>query len=226
MIGIIVAMKEELDKLLKYLSNKEEINVKGINIYKGNINNRECVIALSGVGKVNAARTTQIIIDNYNIDKIINIGVSGSCSKDLNIGDIVIADRLYQYDFDITMFNHNIGYVPLVGDYITILDDNIKEFIDKVDYNINIGHLASADRFVSSIKDKLELNNKFNAIACDMESGAIGQVCYLSNVDFLIIRSISDTINDNITVEFEKYLDSSSEILADILIKYIEKCKK
>lgn len=222
MIGIIVAMKEELDKLLKYLSNKEEINVKGINIYKGNINNKECVIALSGVGKVNAARTTQIIIDNYDIDKIINVGVSGSCSKDLDLGDIVIADRLYQYDFDITMFNHNLGYVPLVGDYIEISDNNIRNFIDKVGYNIHVGHLASADRFVSNIKDKLELNDKFKAIACDMESGAIGQVCYLSNIDFLVIRSISDTINDNITVEFEEYLDSSSKILADILVKYLK----
>ena len=86
---------------------------------------------------------------------------------------------------------------------------------------MHIGHLASADRFVSNAKDKIELYDKFKAIACDMESGAVGQVCYLSNIDFLIIRSISDTINNNITVEFEKYLDSSSEILADILIKYI-----
>ena len=221
MIGIIVAMKEELDKLLIYLSNKKETNIKGINIYKGNINNTECIIALSGVGKVNAARTTQIIIDNYNINKIINIGVSGSCTKDLNIGDIVIADKLYQYDFDITMFNHNLGYVPLVGDYIEIPNKIIKDFINKVNQKISIGPLASADRFVSNIKDKLELNNKFNDIACDMESSAIGQVCYLSKIDFLIIRSISDTLNDNITVEFEEFLDSSSEELAKMLLNYL-----
>ena len=173
MIGIIIAMKEELDKVLKYLSNEEENNIKGINIYSGNIYNKQCVIALSGVDKVNAASTTQIIIDNYDIDKIINIGVSGSCSKDLNLGDKVIADRLYQYDFDITMFNHNLGYVPLVEDYIEIPNKSIKEFIDKVNYTIHIGPLASADRFVSNTKDKIELYDKFKAIACDMESGAI-----------------------------------------------------
>ena len=105
-IGIIFAMKEELDALKEYLTVTNEYKIFELKFYEGTINNVKCILVESGVGKVNAARTTQILIDNMQVDYIFNIGVAGGVDSNLNVLDIVVADKLVQHDFDITAFNH------------------------------------------------------------------------------------------------------------------------
>lgn len=113
-VGIIFAMKEELDALLEYLTINNEYEIFDLKFYEGIINNVTCILVESGVGKVNAARTTQILIDNMNVDCIFNIGVAGGVDDSLNVLDVVIGEKLVQHDFDITAFNHEKGYIPNV----------------------------------------------------------------------------------------------------------------
>ena len=117
-VGIIFAMEEELLALKEYLDLDKEYKIFNLTFYEGKINGISCVLVQSGVGKVNAARTTQILIDNIKVDYIFNIGVAGGIDNSLNVGDIVIGDKLVQHDFDITKFNHELGYIPGVGVYI------------------------------------------------------------------------------------------------------------
>ena len=117
-IGIVFAMKEELDELLKKLRLVKEYQIFDLVFYECKYKNIECILVESGIGKVNAARSTQILIDNMKVDCIFNIGVAGGVSDKLNVGDIVIGDKLVQHDFDLTAFNHNKGYIPNVGDFI------------------------------------------------------------------------------------------------------------
>lgn len=117
-IGIIFAMKEELDELKKLINIEKIEKIYELTFFYGIIDNKTCIFVESGIGKVNAARTTQILIDKIGVDYIFNIGVAGGISNDLQVGDIVIGEKIVQHDFDITAFNHKKGYIPNVGVYI------------------------------------------------------------------------------------------------------------
>ena len=105
MIGIITAETKELEAVLNCLTIKEKKEIYDKTFYIGTINNKDIVLVKSNVGKVNSARTTQILIDKFNVRLVINIGTAGSVDNSLNIGDVVVADKLYQYDFDVTIFS-------------------------------------------------------------------------------------------------------------------------
>jgi adenosylhomocysteine nucleosidase len=225
MIGIIVAMTEELEEILKLLDNVQEEKQFDLTFYKGTLSNKICLVTKSGVGKVNAARTAQIMIDKYNIKQILNIGVAGACSPNINIGDIVIGNKFYQYDFDITIFNYNLGYIPKIGDYI----ESTNKYLDyaensfKNNFKVHIGTIVSGDKFISDKEEKINLNKKFSALCCEMEGASIAQVCYLSKVPFLVIRAISDTLNADIKEEYENFLKTASEKSALALKDYLNK---
>lgn len=220
-IGIIFAMDEELNELLKFLKIEKEYSIFDLKFYEGIIGNAYCVLVKSGVGKVNAARCCQILIDNIKVDYIFNIGVAGGISNDLNIGDIIIGKSLVQHDFDITAFNHEKGYIPNVGTYIDCdqyLVNIAKKCIDK----FNLGVIASGDIFCTELKMGEKINNKFDALCVEMEGASIAQVCYLSNIPFLVLRSISDTPNNDNVITYEEFLKSSSKTIALSMKKIID----
>ena len=105
-VGIIAAMQEELDEIIKIMTDTKKETIYEIEFLHGKIQNKEVIAVKSGIGKVNAGRTTQILIDKYNVDNVINVGSAGALNPEINIGDIVIGDKLIQHDFDITAFNH------------------------------------------------------------------------------------------------------------------------
>ena len=117
-IGIIYAMKEEMVAFKKYFDVCKEQDIYNLHFYEGTIHGNYCILVTSGVGKVNAARTTQVLIDNYKVDYVINVGVSGGICDNLYIGDIIVGERLVQHDFNIMAFNHERGYIPDIGVYI------------------------------------------------------------------------------------------------------------
>ena len=174
----------------------------------------------SGVGKVNAARCCQILIDNMKVDYIFNIGVAGGISNKLNVLDIVIGEKLVQHDFDITAFNHEKGYIPNIGVFIEsdqYLINVAKSCIAKSKSNILTGTIASGDIFCTEKQMSEKIQKKFDALCVEMEGASIAQVCYLSHVPFLIIRSISDTPNNNNVITYEEFLKSSSKAVAKFL---------
>lgn len=226
-VGIIFAMEEELNELKKYLKIEKEYKIFELTFYEGIINNVECILVESGVGKVNAARTTQILIDNIKVDYIFNIGVAGGVDESLRVGDIVLGEKLVQHDFDITAFNHEKGYIPKVGVYIEpdiyllTLADSVFKNIDSVNYKRGI--IASGDIFCTELKMSQKINTKFKALCVEMEGASIAQVCYLSHIPFLIIRSISDVPNNDNVVTYEEFLNSSCEIIALAMSKLLIK---
>lgn len=216
MIGIIGAMKEEKDAILSMMQDVERVIHYGVKFYIGTINGRDCVLSKSGVGKVNAARTTQIMIDRYNPEFIINIGSAGALEPSLEIGDTVISDYCIQHDADITAFGHQKGYIAGLR-YIEAdkgLVEKCRKAIElSVDskYKTYIGTVASGDQFISSQEKKQELHKEFNAWCVEMEGAAIAQVCHLCEVPFVIIRSISDKALQGNAMEFKEFLVLSSE---------------
>jgi len=227
-IGIIFAMKEELDELLKRVHLEKEYQIFDLSFYECSLNDITCILVESGIGKVNAARATQILIDNMQVDYVFNIGVAGGLSDKLNVGDLVIGNRLVQHDFDLTAFNHKKGYIPNVGDFIES-DDYLISLAtanaENKNYNILLGTIASGDIFCTEKWMSEKIANKFNALCVEMEGASIAQVCYLNHIPFLVIRSISDTPNGNNTITYEEFLKTSAANVAEFLKEIITKIK-
>ena len=227
-IGIIVAMQEELDEILKIMDEIEQKEIYNITFIEGKIENNQVIIVKSGVGKVNAARTTQILIDKLNVKYVINVGSAGALNPMLNIGDIVIADRLIQHDFDITAFNHEKGYITGVGDYINCDAElvqklkNIASNMEDMEYKVVTGVIASGDIFCTEIEMKNKIYSKFNAECVEMEGAAIAQVCYLDKIPFAVIRSISDSPNGNNAIVFDEFVKLASKRCANILKEFLK----
>lgn len=225
MIGLIFAMKEELEATKKYFELKKERKIFELTFYEGTIKDKDIVMVECGIGKVNAGRTTQILIDNYNLKCIINIGVAGGVDERLKILDLVVGTSFVQHDFDITAFNHKKGYIPNLGDIIEnkydLIDIAIKSFNNK-EHMLYKGTIASGDIFVTDKNMSNKIHNKFNALCVDMESSAIAQVCHLCNIPYLIIRSISDVPNNNNYITYEDFLELSCAVVAKYIINVIK----
>lgn len=221
-------MQEELDEILNIMDIIKEEEVYNVNFKKGNIGKNNIILVKSRVGKVNAARITQILIDKFNVNTIINVGSAGALNSKLNIGDIVIADKLIQHDFDITAFNHKKGYITDVGDYIYCDKDlvmKLEKVADKIEnreYKFITGTIASGDIFCTDIEMKNKIYSKFSAECVEMEGAAIAQVCYLDNIPFVVMRSISDSPNGNNAIVFDEFVKLASKRCAMILKNFLE----
>ena len=225
--GIIAAMSEEMREIEIIMKEKQLIKIYELNFIKGKINNTEVVLVEAGVGKVNAARTTQILIDKFDIKYIINVGSAASCNDELDIGDIVIGNKLVQHDFDITAFGHPKGYISNVGQFIEsdkFLIQRMEETISNLQDNelkIKIGTIASGDIFCIKLNMKDKIRSKFGSDAIEMEGAAVAQVCKLDNIPFIIIRSISDKPNGNNHITFDEFLEKASKRCAIIIKNFL-----
>ena len=156
------------------------------------------------------------LLNNFDIEYVINVGTAGSLNENIEIGDVVIGEKLVQHDFDITAAGREKGYITDVGKYFYSDKDLIeksKQTIETMNENFNafIGTIATGDIFVQDIKVKDGIKAEFNADCTEMEGAAIAQVCTLDNIPFIVIRSISDKPNGNNAVDFEKYLELACE---------------
>lgn len=223
-IGIIAAMNEEMQQIKNIMKDVIENDIHNLKFFEGKIENKECVLVECGVGKVNAARTTQIMIDNYDIEYIVNIGTAGAIDKDLNVTDVVIGEKIAQHDFDITAFGHEKGYITGVGKYVYSnkeLVNKCKDIMESIDkdnsYNVKVGAIASGDVFCTSRELADDIYNEFSASCVEMEGAAIGQICSLDNIPFIVIRSISDSPNGSNNIDFDTYLQIASKRGANFL---------
>ena len=219
-IGIIFAMQEELIELKKYLHINNEKKIYDLIFYEATLNNQNIILTESGIGKTNAARTTQILIDYYKPEAIFNIGVAGGIAKNLKVGDIIISTSLVQHDFDITAFDHPKGYIPNIGNTIPI-DNNLlsttKNILDTNNISYKEGVIASGDIFCTKESMATKINTQFNALCVEMEGASIAQTAHLSKTPCLVIGSISDCPDNHNKVTYEEFLETSSKKVAQIM---------
>ena len=220
MIGIIVAEEKELNAIKNIMEDIEEIIIYEKIFYKGLIENKNIVIVKSNVGKVNSARVCQLLVDKFKPSLVINVGTAGSVDNKLDIGDIVVANKLVQYDFDVTPFGRKLGEIENIGEFIEV-DKTILDLFNGMD--VTIGPIATGDKFIVNIEEKNNIKNVFNALCIEMEGASIAQVCYLNKIPFLVIRSITDKKDGSSKVDFETFIESSSIKAANILKELLKK---
>ncbi|MBU5488134.1 5'-methylthioadenosine/adenosylhomocysteine nucleosidase [Clostridium sp. MSJ-8] len=209
-LGIIAAMSEELDLLLQDMQLTNKQNIANITFNEGTLFGKDVVAVVCGIGKVNAAICTQILITSFDVDKVINVGVAGGVKKDIYPGDIVVSDSLVEHDMDCSVFGDAIGQIPRMDTFDFKADTSLislaKDACSKLE-NVKsyIGRIVSGDQFIASPEKVQYLEKQFNASACEMEGASIAHVCYSNNVPFVIIRAISDNANNGAHMDFEKF---------------------
>lgn len=221
-IGIIAAMHEEIESIKKLMSDISIQKKYELEFVIGKIHSKDVVLVQCGVGKVNAARTAQILIDQFNIEYIINVGTAGGLNEKLEIGDVVIGEKLLQHDFDITAGGHEKGYITDLGVYfysdkeLVSKAKNVMENMDE-EFHVFLGSIATGDVFVQDMSVKNIIVEEFHADATEMEGAAIAQVCTLDNIPFIVIRAISDKPNGNNEIDFETYLEMACKRYAKFI---------
>lgn len=225
-IGIIGAMSEEVEMLKNEMFLEEKVEKANMTFYHGVLLEKEVVVVTCGIGKVNAAVCTQVLIDRFKVDKVINVGIAGGLNKDIYPGDIVVADNLVQHDMDVTFFGDALGQIPRLDTFDFKCDADLvnkaKLAIDKIeDANAFIGRIVSGDQFIDKADKQIFLGEHFGAFACEMEGASIGQVCYLNSMPFVVIRSISDNAINGSHMDYETFaplaIKNSVAILKDML---------
>ncbi len=210
MIGIIGAMEEEVEILKSSIENRETIQIAHVIFYKGNIEDKQIVLAQSGIGKVNAAITATLLINEFKPDLIINTGSAGSVDNELNIGDIIISNKVYYHDVNATAFGYKLGQVPSMPEFYETdskLIDLAKSSIEQLDLNGIVGEVATGDSFIGSIDQRKVIKSNFpTASVVEMEAGAIAQTCYQYNVPIIVTRAVSDLADKESDVTFEEFL--------------------
>ena len=213
-IGIIGAMDIEIEALVDALEDKEITELYGYKFYSGHMADKNIVILKCGVGKVNAARGTQLMIDRFAPDAILNTGIAGAIDPDLNIGDTVVATALVQHDFDVTAFGYAPGCIcdrnnmdkptafaadPELVSELTIAAESV------MDGAVREGIIATGDRFVSSEELKRKIYEIFHAAATEMEGAAIAQTAAYAGVPFAVLRVMSDTADGKAPESYEQF---------------------
>ncbi|MCK9267400.1 MAG: 5'-methylthioadenosine/adenosylhomocysteine nucleosidase [Alkaliphilus sp.] len=228
-IGIIGAMDEEIYNLKNEMEISEVKTVANMDFYMGAIEGKEIILVRCGIGKVNAAICTQILISIFDVKTIINTGVAGAIKDDLNVLDIVISTDVQQHDFDVTGFGYKLGVIPGMKKYIFPADEDL---IQKAVYasekvlsnnRVSKGRIVSGDIFVSDVKLKQYLLKNFGAYCTEMEGAAIGHTCYVNNIPFVIIRAMSDRADGSAHDNFNKFVHQAANYSKDIVKLMLKK---
>ncbi|WP_404404020.1 5'-methylthioadenosine/S-adenosylhomocysteine nucleosidase [Jeotgalibacillus malaysiensis] len=226
-IGIIGAMEEEVELLRSSMENAETETIANSEFTTGQLKQKEVVLVKSGIGKVNAAMTTTILMERYQPDVIINTGSAGGFDPALNVGDVVISKDVRHHDVDVTAFNYEYGQVPGMPAAFTA-DDKLRETALKCAEAIHeiksvSGLIATGDSFMNDPKRVEALQGRFeNLQALEMEAAAIAQVAHQYEVPFVIIRSLSDIAGKESHLSFDQYLKTAAVNSANLIIKITE----
>lgn len=222
-LGIIGAMKVEMDGLKAAMTETQSVTYSGVEYISGKIGGVEVVAAMSGVGKVFAAVCAQTMIMKFGIDAMVNIGVGGTLTSELNVLDVAVANGVIQHDMDTSAVGDPVGLISGINIITVPADEKLSallaECVRDMGSKCVVGTIASGDQFVAAKEKKDEIRSKFDVIAAEMEGGAIGQVCYINNIPFAILRTISD--GEGGGMDYAQFVVKAAEVSIAVVQKFI-----
>ena len=214
--GIIGAMDEEVDSLKMEVKDAKISTAAGMEFCEGTLDGENVVIVKCGIGKVNAGTCAQLLINAFGAKRIINTGVAGSLDASIDIGDIVVSTDAVQYDFDLTPLGYAPGELDGIGTPSLAADESMRaSAVNAVrccapEVQVFEGRVCTGDQFVSSSEQKKKIIDGFGGLCCEMEGGAIAQICRQNDVPFVIIRAISDKADGSAEVSFTEFLKTAA----------------
>lgn len=211
MLGFIGAMEEEIEQIVSSMENVKIVEKSGFKFYVGMLSGKEIVVVRAGIGKVNAAICTQLMLDSFEVDGVINTGIAGSLNSEINIGDIVLSSDVLHHDVDATNFGYPPGQIPRMdvlsfpadSDMISVAQQACA--LELPHTGVFVGRIVSGDQFISSHEVKARIIENFGGFATEMEGAAIGQTAYVNNIPFLVVRAVSDKADDSATLDYPTF---------------------
>ncbi len=227
MIGIIGAMDEEVEQIVEAMTVEKVEEKAGMKFNSGKLMGKDLVVVRSGIGKVNAAICTQILVDDFAIDYCINTGIAGSLKSEIDIADIVISSECLHHDVDARGFGYELGQIPRMDTLAFKADSKLVELAKKAcqdavsDSKAHVGRIVSGDQFISDKSVKEKIVGNFDGYCTEMEGAAIAQAAYVNKVPFVILRSISDKADDSATMDYptfeKKAIDNSVQVIKKLV---------
>ncbi|MBM7624943.1 5'-methylthioadenosine/adenosylhomocysteine nucleosidase [Sporohalobacter salinus] len=219
MIGIIGAMDVEIELLKSDLDLEKKSERAQMVFYQGKLKGKEVVLVKSGIGKVNAAVCTQILVDDFSVDKVIFTGVAGAVDKKLDVGDIVISTDTIQHDVNSTVMGYELGEIAemnkakFIADQtlISLAKDAGEKLIEEgATIKVVTGRVLSGDQFIADDEKVEWLKETFGGYCAEMEGAAVGQACFLNDLPFVIIRSMSDKADGSADVDYSTFMEKAA----------------
>ena len=223
-LGIIGAMTIEVTKLKAQMCQYAVSNIAGMEYYCGTLNGVRAVVVQCGVGKVNAAMCVQILCDHFHVTHIINTGVAGSLSNELDIGDFVISNDAVYHDFDCHVVNYKVGQVPGLSTWAFPASPLLRDYAFRAAEEENPGHakigtVASGDQFVCQKEQKEKIIANTGALCTEMEGAAIAHAAWRNGVPFVVIRAISDKADDSAQMDYPTFEAIAAERCAEVTMQ-------
>lgn len=221
-IGIIGAMPSELADIRKTLAGAAVVKHSGFEFYINTFDGKLVVNACCGIAKVNASVCTQVMIDRFNVDAIINTGVAGGMDTAVKVCDIVVSNEVLPHDLELRFLDNYPPYNSIFKADQKLMDTAC-EVCDEYGYAKHIGRIVSGESFISSSEVKKQICDKFSPLAVDMESSAIGHCAYMNGVPFLSLRCISDNADDEGEMSFDEFEKIAAKRVAEIVLEVIKR---
>lgn len=220
-IVIIGAMPSELVDIRRMLGEGEVEKKSGFEFHINDYKGKKIVSVCSGIAKVNAAVCTQVAIDNYKPDAVINAGIAGGMKEEVKVCDIVVSSEVLPHDLDLHFLK---DYPPYCGVFKG--DKYLIETTEKVCAEFGIkcfcGRIVSGEAFISSNTVKAEIQQRLEPYAVEMESAAVGHCCYLNDMPFVSVRCISDNADDEGAMSFDEFEKIAAKRVAEIVLRMCE----
>lgn len=225
-IGIIAAMEQEIRLLKEELKNKRETTVANVTFFEGNIKSTSVVMVQSGIGKVNAAIATTLLITLFESDTVINTGSAGGIGDNLSIGDLVLSTGLTYNDADARAFGYAFGQIPQMPERFEADERTLsllKQAALDSNWNVKQGLIVTGDSFISDKKVISEIKSHFKeAMVTEMEGAAVAQTCFQFNVPFVVVRAVSDVADEEASLSFNEFIELAGKKSAEMVLRFIE----
>ena len=208
---------------------KREIRKAKMDFCEGVLKGHDVVVVKSGIGKVNAAVCTQILVDEFQVDAVINTGIAGSLNAKIDIGDIVISTDVVHHDMDAVNFGYEPGQIPQMDVFSFAADETLAKLAEEACLEVNPeisvfhGRIVSGDQFVADKAVKERIVNLFHGYCTEMEGASIAQAAYLNEVPFVILRAISDKADDSASEDYPTFEKKAAQHCINLVEKLLEK---
>lgn len=227
-VGIIGAMDVEVETLKKHMKVRRTLKKARMEFCEGVLGGKEVVVVKSGIGKVNAAVCTQILVDDFGAKTVINTGIAGSLKPEINIGDIVVSADLVQHDVDAVNFGYPLGQIPGMDTFSFKADENLITLAERAcreanpDIQVYKGRIVSGDQFIADRAVKEHIVSNFAGLCTEMEGASIAQTAYLNNVPFVVLRAISDKADDSASMDYPAFEREAAEHCVKLTERLLE----
>lgn len=227
-IAVIGAMEQEVEYLRGALSNTKVTTIGNSEYTTGIYEGKEVILLKSGIGKVNAAMSTTILLHEFKPDVVINTGSAGGFDETLEVGAVVISDEVRHHDVDVTIFGYEMGQMagmPAAYKSDEKLMDIAKQAVTEIgEHQYGVGLICSGDVFMNDPVRVAEVRKHFPQMkAVEMEAAAVAQVCYQFSTPFVVIRALSDIAGKESNISFDEFLPVAAKHSTEIVLKTITK---